>query len=208
MSGAEDLWWQERTARHEAGHVVMAALLRHRLGPVTIEPSPGSSGCAWAWSPKLRADDLARVAEQPAPLLPARVRRNVEGTIMSLAAGEAAAEVWLRRQARGGRQPAPLVERVAERIEAAAPLTRSERELLATREVTETMEEGHDEPRIERLAMLLNHGDVTAAAVHASYLTIVAKGMLEREFKTVERIAAALVEHRTLSALTVRELVR
>jgi hypothetical protein len=207
MSGAEDLWWQERTAHHEAGHVVMAALLRRRLGPVTIDLA-GSGGCAWSWSPKLRADDVGRVAAQPAPLLPARVRRTLEGKVMSLAAGEAAAEVWLCRQALGGRRQAPLVERVAERIQSAAPLARSERELLATEAVTETTNEDGDDARIERLAMLLNHGDVPAAAAHAAWLTVVAKGMLEREFTTVERVAAALVEHRTLSARTVRELVR
>src|SRR5829696_309883 len=78
------------TATHEASHAVMGRLLDVPLvGPVSIRRSEHALGFAFVGRPvRIPEGDFEAFALTPAPVWPAKVRRQIETRIMVLLAGQ------------------------------------------------------------------------------------------------------------------------
>src|SRR4051812_12133329 len=80
---------RQRVARHEAAHAAMAFLLRRRIDVASIRPCPGWAGAVFHAPLRLREQDRTTlVCERPPVVqLPARLRRQVETSILIALAG-------------------------------------------------------------------------------------------------------------------------
>lgn len=93
LTEAERAYWRLRTSFHEAGHAVAAVLLGRPLGLVTIRPGAAYSGlCQWT-SARVTDADLDKIDRGPVPMMPARLRRVIETSVIVSLCGPLAAEL-------------------------------------------------------------------------------------------------------------------
>ncbi len=199
-----------RTATHEAGHAAAAYILGRRLGPVSIEPSAHFNGIAFSFD---RAKTLT-AAEQaasdrldlPVVLLPARLRRRIETSVMvSLAGWEAARSIWPPET---GYIPVSEDETRAEELARIAVLTSrglppSEAAMLEEAAQTETPT---DEDQAIGVCLAWAAGD---AAHYLSWLRAATAYMVStsRFRRLVAAMVPELLTHRTLSGRRVRDIL-
>ncbi len=183
----------------------MANLVGRPIRAVSIEPTARWSGVCINGTMKIRPEELERLA-LPAPFLPARLRRQLEGDVLISLAGPIGAELAGFESdapaARIGREPD------YQQAEAAcALLSRSERahlERSAAREGTVTS----DEEDAGAMAFALAGSQL--AAVTLGYLRQVCRSIVYEDFfiRRVQALAAELLEHKTIGGRRARQVLR
>jgi hypothetical protein len=163
-----------RTAHHEAGHAVMSYLVGCPIRAVSIEPLEGRwNGVCINGRRMPREQELQRLL-YPAPLMPARLRRWLEGAVLVCLAGPIAAELagLEQEQRSAARVDDEPDERRAEAL--CALLSGSERACLeAASAAAEAIPD--DEEQAAAMAYALA-GDL--AGVTLGYLRHVARAMV------------------------------
>lgn len=208
-----DEWGALAIAIHEAGHAVAARSLLGRVGTVTVEP--GSTFAGATAVPDLRREgDKTLLADGRATWVTngddyARARDVAERDVMVLLAGEEAEDLAMQRgrwreliDAGEGApviRSAPDVRRMIESAPADAvdiswiSLADVEREQVPKCDRT-------DEAKAWRGVVELNpFREPRVLSAHLEFLRADTRAHLEREWAAVEALAAALLEHGTVS---------
>jgi hypothetical protein len=206
MSGAEDPWWQERTAHHEAGHAVVARLLGRGVEAVTIIRGLTFGGVCLL-GPRSSAAGAALVGVMPAVRLPPAVRQELEVEAMVFAAGTVAVGLFDQAPARHGDRLAERVEQRLARDTAGAPALTAEERASVAAAVADTDPGESDDEAVARLAAELNPNDLTAAVLHVAYLEASTRTLLSRNAAAVHAVADALLAHRKLGSEHVSRLI-
>ena len=194
-----------RIAYHEAGHAVAAFELGGAVsGPVSIVPAKRWNGVAHVRGRYARRSDRYDPAAPTIVLQPASTRRALETeAIISLAGQEA--EKFRPPETLTGYFPTEDDE--ARAVRAVAPLAGRDAKLLAR---------GDDEslpPPKTDIAQAVEAADLLVAdRAHAllTFLRAEADALLRtpRAQRRLHRLAEALLEHETIGAATVRQLLR
>jgi hypothetical protein len=189
-------------ATHEAGHAVAAHLLRatRNAGPITIVADETTSGrCIAGRAERYPSAELSSIG-LPYALMPARLRRWHETTVMSLLAGWIAEDMF----ADAARLP-PLVQRDV-KLTADQPLRRPEADMLALASRADLEAAARDEMRTDfteswRLLVAM-HRDETAAEQAGRFWTAEVRRMLsgDQARVMVRALAQELLTYGTLSA--------
>ena len=181
-----------RVAVHESGHCTASYLLGATAGagPVTIVPRPGFGGiCFGGHVRRYPEADLDRLA-LPYPLLPARLRRHCEVSVMFLLAGSISEDLYAGAEvpAFGARVPntAPLPPREAAALEKAAAADSHQ----------------SDVAKAFKLLRALHFDSEDLAHRHAAFLAAETEAVIggEKGKRLVLALAGELMTYRTLPA--------
>lgn len=187
-----------RLALHESGHVVAAWALGHRNGWVTIERGAAYGGCTNNTPPRIPPRAFDRLDPGASVVMwPADVRRGIERRAMVSAAGDLAA-LHLAAD-REGRQPPPVAEQAADQ------LTRRERADLERAAADTTLPS--DAANLAEYAQLMFGNRVQAAGRWLEWIEAETVDLVRGHAGHVHRLAAALLEHKTLSGAAVRRIL-
>lgn len=192
-----------RTALHEAGHHVVAAVYGWRLGAVTITSGTALAGCSIATPPLVAVPANVDYAE-PFIRWPSAVRRRIEGESLVYLSGDAAEMLFVPRS---GRRPDPVSVQAAEAIaEPDRPVDLSRLPAATAKEhadvavVCADPAVPSDADRVARLARYAHDGDVAGAGAWIFYMETQARVLLLAHEQRVRRLADALLATGTVGA--------
>lgn len=210
---ARDIEEDARIAIHEAGHAVIAVALAWELGPVTIAPGGEHYGglVLTRFVDEVTEEDAAFAG--PLPLMPGTVRRKFETAACVFLAGGLAEDLradssrWSETLQGAGTASTATHRRTPERAARQLPaLSRAD----ATRVAEEAQQPGADDlTNVWTFARALagSTSSIDTVAAFVRYAEAVTRDLLARSWADVERLAAALLEHRTLSGEAARLVI-
>jgi hypothetical protein len=186
------------TAYHEAGHAVIGIVLGFGFDYVTIIPNDDCAGhCVHAQPRK-----IVKAWGSGERLGNAQVTQWVEHECIVSTAGHLAQRKafprhrW--RQGFGLREPRSGELETWSRLSIEVGLARIPKSVAAP---------GSDLDRIARLLIDLHRGDADVAVEHHAYLRARAEALIEAQWPNIEKVAAALLDHKRLSADEVRAVM-
>jgi hypothetical protein len=186
----QDMTRKERkaaiTAYHEAGHAVAHVMLGEDFDYVTIVPNDDSAG----YIEMTRPADIVEAWQNGDRLDNARVTQYTEHELIGILAGSEAQRLFFPRcQWRAGHG---IVE--------AVDLTLPHGLGVKPKPNMTIMTDGGDAQNAWRLVLDLHDGDADVAREHYVYLGFRTRALVRAHRDKIDRVAQALLKHKTLSA--------
>lgn len=189
---------------HEAAHQAVAVGMGWKSKGVTVVPGAYSNGCARSLPPPAPPGDWARFdAGRPFLAWPEGVQRLVEGRVVSILAGDLAAEVLSPADAR---LPDQASERLAERIAELPEVTEQEREKFTG--LVNDPEAQSDEDQLAKLVWAAHGYDLASAAAWLTFMERQVRQLIGTHAAGIYRLAHVLESQPTLTGEQVEAILR